>query len=214
MTPEERRLNRRIDDLEAALGNLTLDTGSGAVTYLARTKKVTTYPTTAGAYYAVDLVYLTAPEVEGGGDNPQSLGAPTQYAYNFGQAVPYEGQLVEVTRVPSGRWEFLQPPGDGGLLVATHENPSTTLKVDISAGYFVNTSNVDTFYPGTGTSPLTLTAFSTVKVYLDNTGTPQTTTAASYPPGVVRLATVQTGVSSVTKVLGDDRTFRTACLET
>lgn len=102
--PDARTLNRRLDDLEAALARLnTTDQGGGAA-MLARTTTIASYPTVAQACYAVQPLLLTGPEREGG---PVTLTALAQgfFALNLGSTVPVTGTVVVLTHV-GNRWVF------------------------------------------------------------------------------------------------------------
>jgi hypothetical protein len=85
----------------------------------------------------------------------------------------------------------------GGLCVATHESPSSTLNVRVSAGSYVKANGtVGTF---AGATSLTLPASSTVCLWLTDSGT--LTTGASFPSAAhVRLATVVTDGSTITSI--------------
>jgi hypothetical protein len=72
-------------------------------TCLAKTKTVTTYPTSAGKFFACSTQKVIGPETEGGTATVADLG-DTFYAWlPTGRTVPANGTLVICERVPY-RW--------------------------------------------------------------------------------------------------------------
>jgi hypothetical protein len=94
--------------------------------------------------------------------------------------------------------DVLSPVGD--LAVTTHEQPSSTLTVDIAAGQFLDQSGAVQTYAGV--SGQAITASVTRALYLDGTASwALVTSATSYPSTPhVRLATVVTGSSTISSV--------------
>src|SRR5205807_382775 len=88
----------------------------------------------------------------------------------------------------------------GGLAVTTHEQPSTTLHVDVAAGYFLSQANVATSYAGAANQAVTLSA--TNYVYLTGAGvlTINTTGFPAVPTLHVPLAVVAAGATTVTVI--------------
>lgn len=96
----------------------------------------------------------------------------------------------------------------GGLAVTTHEQPSSSLKVDVAAGAYVKNDRTVGTYAGTGVSPQTMTASTTAVLYLDGTAAWALTAAASYPTTAhVRLATVVTGAATITTITDNRQCF-------
>ena len=78
----------------------------GNVVLVGQTKKVTTYPTSAGSFYGIVPQVLGGTEVEGGaGSLTPSPGSPLIYALNLGGSIPAAGTYVICTFVDS-RWTF------------------------------------------------------------------------------------------------------------
>ena len=88
----------------------------------------------------------------------------------------------------------------GDLAVTTHEQPSASLAVDISAGLFVNAAGTVTSYGGV--TGVLVAAGATTYFYLTASGTlAQSTTGFPASPTVyVPLATVLAGGSSITSI--------------
>lgn len=88
----------------------------------------------------------------------------------------------------------------GDLAVTTHEVPSASLAVDISAGLFVNASGVVTSYGGV--SGVLVAASATTFFYLTASGTlaVSTTGFPAAPTVYVPLARVVAGASSITSI--------------
>ena len=77
--------------------------GNGACQVLAKTKTITTYPTSAGVFFACQTVKVLGTETEGDPGSITAVG-DTFYAYlPTGRTVPASGTLVLCTRIPY-RW--------------------------------------------------------------------------------------------------------------
>lgn len=72
---------------------------SSRATFLGQTTVITTYPTTAGVFYGVTPVTVSGNEAEGAAA-PISALTGTVLAFNIGNGVPTQGQVVECTFVP------------------------------------------------------------------------------------------------------------------
>lgn len=80
--------------------------GVGSTTFLGITISVSTYPTSAAAYYAIHPVAVAGAEIEGAAPTyTQDLGV-TLYAANVGTAIPPIGTKVVVSSVPDNRLVF------------------------------------------------------------------------------------------------------------
>jgi hypothetical protein len=89
------------------------------------------------------------------------------------------------------------------LAVRMREIPSTSLFVSVAAGYFRNMAGTYTPFAG---ATIALTASTTQKIWLDNTGALITGTA--WPStGHVRLATVVVGASLISSVTDERVAF-------
>ncbi len=101
----ELRVQRaRLGDLEGTVDNRApRPAGGGAAALLSLTTE-TTYPTTAGVYYAANFCDLGGAEVEGGTASFTSHSAVV-YALNVGTQVPPSGTKV-VGHAVGGRWIF------------------------------------------------------------------------------------------------------------
>jgi hypothetical protein len=94
----------------------------------------------------------------------------------------------------------------GGLNVTTSEVPSATLNVAVAPGAFVTQSGA--VVGSAGASSTTLTASSTVVLYLDGTASWALAVASSYPSTAhVRLATVIVGSSTITTITDNRQAF-------
>jgi hypothetical protein len=90
----------------------------------------------------------------------------------------------------------------GGLAVTAHEQPSSSLNVDVAAGKYVKRDwTVGTY---AGISGYTLPSGSVKALYLDATASYALTAGSTYPSTQhVRLTTVTTGASTVTSIVDD-----------
>lgn len=103
-TADARRL--RIND-GVSIDNASQEpprTLAGAPTFAGTTTTVTTYPTSAGKFFAIKFTAITGTESEG---SSATLATRTSiiYAYNLGTAIPATGTTVVCTWVPY-RWVF------------------------------------------------------------------------------------------------------------
>ncbi|WP_435011227.1 hypothetical protein P12x_002528 [Tundrisphaera lichenicola] len=101
---ESTRLRIRDAAMVAGAGRLDRPPSFGAPCLLAQTKKIATYPTAAGSFFACSPLTLMGLEVEGG-PGSISVGPSTFFALNLGSAVPPVGANVLATFVDS-RWVF------------------------------------------------------------------------------------------------------------
>ncbi len=97
----------------------------------------------------------------------------------------------------------------GDLAVTTHEQPSSTLTVDVATGQFVDQAGGVQTYAGVSAQAITL---STTKVlYLDGAAAWALTVGTSYPATPhIRLATVVAGASTITSVTDNRQCFPVA----
>lgn len=77
---------------------------AGAASCVGQTTTITTYPTTAGAFYAMLPVMVTGAETEGTAGT-LTVGTGTFLALNLGTAIPPTGTNVVCT-LASHRWTF------------------------------------------------------------------------------------------------------------
>ena len=89
------------DDMLDTMGSGGPSEGSGAA--VLHTFTETTYPTSAGSFYACKIVSLDGTEAEG--DTPTFTDEDTVYAYNVGSTIPASGSYV-VGHAVAGRWVF------------------------------------------------------------------------------------------------------------
>jgi len=93
-----------------------------------------------------------------------------------------------------------------GLMVTTHEVPSSSLTVDIAPGTFVTQDG--TVHTYAGTTGYSIPTGTTKVVFLDGTAAWVLTTGASYPTSPhVRLATVVAGATTITSVTDNRQSF-------
>lgn len=92
-------------------GREALDTGlggagaGGSSAMLAQTTTVTTYPTTASAFYAVVPCDIDGSESEGASATYVPRTGSVAYALNLGTRIPASGTMV-VCHAVGGRWCF------------------------------------------------------------------------------------------------------------
>lgn len=190
----------RIDDATRGLP----EPAAGAPSVLAVTTTISTYPTSAAAFYGCVAQAVFGSETEGG--SPTLTAAETFLALNLGSAVPSPDTPVICTFVDN-RWVFRYDLDFPDCLVSAKENPSTSLNIKVAAGNWADSGDATiTNYAGTGS--YTLGASTTTFVYLDSGGTLASSTS-SFPATSTHLATVITGASTVTSVQ-DNRTVFTA----
>jgi hypothetical protein len=101
---EARQLRRRVEVLEAILASRIETSPSGAVSVLARTVAVSSYPTVAQAVYGLQALRNTSALREGGSVGLTPVGNPF-FALNLGSTVPPVGTDVIATDT-GGRSEF------------------------------------------------------------------------------------------------------------
>lgn len=96
------------DDFEALKIDIDRGRGSdfyGSTSFVGRTVAVDSYPTTAGAFYAVTPQRLAGDEEEGEAVEYDAEDYGPLYAYNTGAKIPPEGTAVLVSSV-SNRMVF------------------------------------------------------------------------------------------------------------
>lgn len=195
---EVRLLRAQLADLSKRIDQLDNWGDPGGTAYLAVTVEVTSYPTTVGATFGLQIQDVFGADSEGA--IPTFTTRPgTIFAAGIGQALPPQGSQVLVVETGIGR-VFRYDPFPTECLVSTNETPSTTLKVVASAGLWVDNSGptLETFTPS---GSITLAASDTNYAYLDNSGN-LTSNTTGFPTGFTAtpLATVVTGASTVTSV--------------
>ena len=72
----------------------------GSTSWVGKTVTVTTYPTSASAFYAVQREAVSGSEVEGGAATVGNAGG-IDLVYNIGASIPAVNTLVLVTSVPN-----------------------------------------------------------------------------------------------------------------
>jgi len=97
-------LLRRIAELQAQLERETIGDTSTPDTLVVQTTTVSSYPTSAQRFYAVQAVDVSGTEAE---NQTGSYGTPsgTFYAFNVGASIPSSGTKLRVTLV-GGFWLF------------------------------------------------------------------------------------------------------------
>jgi hypothetical protein len=83
----------------------TADDSHGSAAMCAITTTVTTYPTSAGVFYACNPELLSGSESEGATPTFSADTATVVYALNLGMAIPPNGTIVVIHAV-GGRWCF------------------------------------------------------------------------------------------------------------
>ena len=102
----EARLNRdRHAELQTTVLNPPNSFGGATTSALAVTITLTTYPTTASTFYAMNPQALNGSEVEGGTATPVTDTATVLYAFNLGAQIPPNGTTIVIHAV-GGRWTF------------------------------------------------------------------------------------------------------------
>jgi hypothetical protein len=109
--------------------------------------------------------------------------------------------------VLNANWTTLDGLGPvGALAVTTHEQPSSTLHVDVAAGKFIKFDGTVGTYAGVSNQAITLSTTKTL--YLDGTAAWALVVGSSYPSTPhVRLATVVAGGSTITSITDDRQCF-------
>ncbi len=100
-----RVLRDRFAALSSALDRSTTDCDGGNAAMCVVTATVTTYPTSAGSFYACHPELLTGPETEGATPTFTPDTATTIFALNVGSAIPPSGTKLVIHSV-GGRWSF------------------------------------------------------------------------------------------------------------
>ncbi len=94
----------------------------------------------------------------------------------------------------------------GACAVTTHEQPSTTLLVDIAAGSFIDQAGSVQTYAGVASQAITTAT--TKYLYLDGTASWALVVGSSYPTTPhIRLATVVAGATTITSVTDNRQCF-------
>lgn len=106
---DEEYLRERLDRLEDTLDSLA-EPDDGSLSDIVVTATVSSYPTSANSFYAVQPLSVDGVETEGGSASFTSS-TDVFYAYNLGSSVPPVGTKLIVSSV-SGRWTFIYN-GDG-----------------------------------------------------------------------------------------------------
>lgn len=102
---ELRALRERLADLQRQLDRVPPPDPSSHVTQVFQTVKVKTYPTAAGAFYALTPVDLSGTEVEGGTAtlSPRASASRIDYGFNIGASIPPVGTFLKGTK-QDGFW--------------------------------------------------------------------------------------------------------------
>src|SRR5437868_10579094 len=113
-----------------------------------------------------------------------------------GWAVPVNGNCTTL--------DALAPIG--GLAVTTHEQPSTSLNVDVAAGSYVKQDG--TVGAFAGATNQAVAGNSTKVLYLDGTASWALAIGTNYPStSHVRLATIVTGSSTISSIADNRQCF-------
>ncbi len=101
---EARSLRHRLAEMAVTIATAESRDGSaGCQAIVLRTKTVNTYPTSAGSFYACDVVTVGGTEAEGSAGSFAAAG--TVYALNVGTKKPPTGTRV-VASLQDGRFIF------------------------------------------------------------------------------------------------------------
>lgn len=123
---------------------------------------------------------------------------PTTYTANTNMAEPAHGDTSWDTPIIADLNFLDAVAAIGGLCVALHEVPSSSLNVKVSAGNFRASTGSIISYAGTASQGCT--ASLTNYLYLDDAGALHVSTSA-FPASLhVRLATVVAGSSTITSI--------------
>ncbi|MDR3639059.1 MAG: hypothetical protein P4L84_34965 [Isosphaeraceae bacterium] len=97
----------RLDDTRMADSHTRAEQAPDGCTAIlvCQTTKVTTYPTSAKAYYAVQAQLVGGTETEGSAGSYSSDGTSVFYALNLGSVIPPQGTIV-VCYYVDYRWVF------------------------------------------------------------------------------------------------------------
>ena len=173
------------------------------------TTAVSSYPTTINANFALQPQTVWGTQSEGASATFATSGLggtyPVVYAYNLGTVLPGPGTQV-IYRWTGTRWVFRYDVNIAGLLVTTHETPSTTLKIALAVGYVADSSDA-TLTQISAVTSYTLSASATNYVYLDASNALASSTSGWPGSGhYTKLAKVVTGSSTVSTIT-DQRSF-------
>lgn len=102
---DTRILRERQAATRAAALRLAPFAEEGAVAVLAQTTTVSSYPTTAGVFYACMPISVDGAETEGAAASFHADQTRTFYALNLGSQVPPRGTLI-IAHGCGGRWIF------------------------------------------------------------------------------------------------------------
>jgi hypothetical protein len=103
--PDSRIERERQKALSGVLDRVALAVADGSAALLVTTTKLTTYPTTAGAFYASNPTEIDGNEVEGGTASYSADATQVVYVLNVGTQIPAVGTRV-VAHAVGGRWVF------------------------------------------------------------------------------------------------------------
>ncbi len=102
---QDRVLRERHEDLSDTVDRIPPSGPDGALGMLVTTTTVSTYPTTAGSYFAVNPTTAGGTEAEGQAATYSPDTQRTFYAFNAGATVPPNGSHVIASAV-GNRWIF------------------------------------------------------------------------------------------------------------
>ena len=105
MVNDARVLRERVTVAENALDSAAQGSNYASPATVGVTTVVTTYPTSAGAYYAVNPGWITSTETEGATGSITADTATVLYALNVGTSIPDQGTSI-VAHAVGGRWVF------------------------------------------------------------------------------------------------------------
>jgi hypothetical protein len=103
--PESRIERERQNALSGVLDRVAPFVADGSTALLVTTTTVSTYPTTAGAFYASNPTEIDGAEAEGGAASYTADTTQVAYVLNVGTQVPPVGTQV-VAHAVGGRWVF------------------------------------------------------------------------------------------------------------
>jgi len=95
----------RHEDLDRLVDQIAAGGSGGSAARLVTTCTVTTYPTSAGAFYAANPTEIDGSEVEGGAATYTADTNQVMYALNLGTQIPPSGTVL-VAEAVGGRWVF------------------------------------------------------------------------------------------------------------
>jgi hypothetical protein len=103
--PDTRIERERSRALSGILDRVAPFAADGSTALLVTTTTVTTYPSTAAAFYASNPTEIDGSEVEGGAASYTADATQVVYVLNVGAQVPPNGTRV-VAHAVGGRWVF------------------------------------------------------------------------------------------------------------